>query len=120
MYKTNLLTQTKIAEDSVRATWMGTAGLYLSDGETGIYIDPFVSRYGLFKVGVGFSLKPQHELINKWIAITGGEKAAAVLVSHSHYDHVMDVPWFAKASGALIVGFEVKTLPIGEAMVLFP
>ncbi len=106
IYKTKLLPQTKIAGDSVRVTWMGTAGLYLSDGETGIYIDPFVSRYGLFKVGFGFSLKPRHQLINKWLSITNGEKAAAVLVSHSHYDHVMDAPGFAQASDALMVGSE--------------
>ena len=63
---------TEIEDDSVRVTWMGTTGLFLSDGETGIYIDPFVSRYGLIKVGLGFSLKSQHQLIKKWIAITGG------------------------------------------------
>ena len=106
MYKQKLITQTEITDDSVRVNWMGTAGLYLSDGETGLYIDPFVSRYGLFKVGLGFSLKSQHRLIKEWIAITGGEKAQAVLVSHSHYDHVMDAPWFAKPSNAMIVGSE--------------
>jgi L-ascorbate metabolism protein UlaG (beta-lactamase superfamily) len=106
MYKTKLLPQTAIADDSVRVIWMGTAGLFLSDGETGIFVDPFVSRYGLLKVGLGFSLKPQHELIDKWLTITGGEKANAILVSHSHYDHVMDAPWFAKPSNAMIVGSE--------------
>jgi len=106
MYRTNLLTNSQSADDSVRVTWMGTAGLYLSDEETGIYIDPFVSRYGLLKVGFGFSLKPQHHLIKKWIAITGREKAKAILISHSHYDHVMDAPYFAKPSNAMIVGSE--------------
>jgi L-ascorbate metabolism protein UlaG (beta-lactamase superfamily) len=106
MYNKKLLPQKKIAEDSVRVTWMGTAGLYLSDGATGIYIDPFVSRYGLIKVGLGFSLKLKHQLIKKWISITSGEKAKAVLISHSHYDHVMDAPWFAKPSSAIIVGSE--------------
>lgn len=106
MYKTKLLPQTAIADDSVRVIWMGTAGLYLSDGETGIYIDPFVSRYGLLKVGLGFSLKPQHQLIEKWLSITGGEQAKAILVSHSHYDHVMDAPYFAESSNAMIVGSE--------------
>ena len=95
-----------MSNDSVRTTWMGTAGMYLSDGETGFYIDPFISRYGLLKVGLGISLKPQHQLIKKWIAITGGKKAKAILISHSHYDHVMDSPWFAKPSNAMIVGSE--------------
>jgi L-ascorbate metabolism protein UlaG (beta-lactamase superfamily) len=106
MYKTKLLPQTVIADDSVRVIWMGTAGLYLSDGESRIFIDPFVSRYGLLKVGLGFSLKPQQQLIKKWLTITGGEKANAILISLSHYDHVMDAPYFAEPSSAMIVGSE--------------
>ncbi len=106
MYKQKLLKTHEVADDSVRVIWMGTAGLYLSDGETGLYIDPFVSRYGLLKVGCGISLKPQHRLIKEWLSITGGNKAEKILVSHSHYDHAMDVPYFAQASGAMIVGSE--------------
>lgn len=104
MYRAKFLENTEPASGSIRATWMGTAGLYVSDGETGLYIDPFVSRYGLFKVGLGFSLKPQIPLIDEWINITGGKKSAAILVSHSHYDHVLDVPRFAEKTGAMIVG----------------
>ncbi|MEZ4602054.1 MAG: MBL fold metallo-hydrolase [Desulfobacterales bacterium] len=70
----------------------------MSDGETGFYVDPFVSRYGLFWVGLGFSLPPRQDLINDWTALTGGKTAAAVLVSHSHYDHVMDAPFFCPRS----------------------
>ncbi len=91
-------------EGAVRVVWMGTAGLYITDGETGIYIDPFVSRYGLLNVGLGFKLNPKHEQIDKWIKITGGQHAAAVLISHSHYDHAMDAPYFAARTGAVIAG----------------
>jgi len=104
MYRTKFLKNTEPANGSVQVTWMGTAGLFVSDGETGIYIDPFVSRYGLLKIGLGLSLKPQIQLIDEWIQITGGLRAAAILVSHSHYDHVMDVPQFALKTGAMIVG----------------
>lgn len=85
---------------------MGTAGLFVSDGETSFYIDPFVSRYGIFKVGLGWKLSPNHSLIEKWLSITGGKSVSAVLVSHSHYDHVMDAPFFAMAAGAKIIGSE--------------
>lgn len=85
---------------------MGTAGLYVSDGETGFYIDPFVSRYGLLKVGFRWKLSPDLALIDEWVAITDGSRAAAVLVSHSHYDHVLDAPFFAMAANAPIIGSE--------------
>jgi len=103
-YRAKFLKNTEPATGAVRVTWMGTAGLYIFDGETGIYIDPFVSRYGLFKVGFGAALKPQNTLIDEWIRITGGQHAAAILVSHSHYDHVLDAPRFAEKTGAMIVG----------------
>ena len=106
MYKTNLIPSTDPADDAVRVTWMGTAGLYLFDGTTGIYIDPFVSRYGLIRVGFGMSLTPRYDLIDQWLDVTGGRQAAAVLVSHSHYDHVMDAPFFAKAADAMMAGSE--------------
>ena len=93
-----------MADNAVSVIWMGTAGLYVSDGETGFYVDPFVSRYGLFRVGLGFSLAPRQDLINDWTALTGGKTAAAVLVSHSHYDHVMDAPFFARAAHAPVFG----------------
>ncbi len=103
-YKENLLQPCPASKDSVFVYWMGTAGLYIFDGETGFYIDPFVSRYGILKVGLGFSLEPQINTILEWIETTGGSHAKAVLASHSHYDHVMDAPYFARQTGALMVG----------------
>lgn len=91
---------------AVRVVWMGTAGLYVTDGDTGMYIDPFVSRYGLLQVGLGFRLKPCRDRIDQWIRKTGGHRASTVLVSHSHYDHALDAPYFAAKTGAVIIGSE--------------
>jgi len=85
---------------------MGTAGLYIHDGETRIYIDPFVSRYGFLKVALGFALKPNPVIIQEWIRKTSGGRADAVFISHSHYDHSMDAPFFAGQTGAVLAGGE--------------
>lgn len=90
---------------AVRVTWMGTAGFYITDDETALYIDPFVSRYGLLKVALGFSLSPRTDLVADWCRKTGN-KADAVIVSHSHYDHAIDAPFFARQTGALLIGSE--------------
>ena len=89
---------------AVRVTWLGTAGLYVTDGETGFFIDPFVSRYGLIKVLGGFSLPPQTHIIQEWLNRIGCHHADAVIVSHSHYDHALDAPFFAQKTGATLVG----------------
>ncbi len=94
----------KSKQDAVCVTWMGTAGMYVTDGETGFFIDPFVSRYGLFKVACGFLLPPQNRIIDDWISRTGCQKADAVIVTHSHYDHALDAPFFAQKTSAVLVG----------------
>lgn len=88
----------------VTATWMGTAGVLVSDGETALLIDPFVSRYGLLRVGLGRDIPPMLDQIDAWVAKLAPASVSAVIVSHSHYDHAMDAPYFAAAFAAPILG----------------
>lgn len=98
---------------SISITWLGTAGVHLSDGETGILIDPYVSRFGMMRIGLGLSLKSDREMVRDWADRLGAEKIRAVLVSHSHFDHSVDAPFFAEYTGASLVGSE-STLNIGR------
>jgi L-ascorbate metabolism protein UlaG (beta-lactamase superfamily) len=100
------------ATDTVSVTWLGTAGFLVSDGETSLLVDPFVSRYGLLKVGLG-KVAPDEALIDAWLAKLRVTNTTYVLVSHSHYDHSMDAPHFARQTGAKLVGSE-STLHIGR------
>lgn len=83
---------------------MGTAGVLLDDGSTAILIDPFVSRPSLGTVAVGKKLKVDEARIDLWMAMPGIERTAAVFVSHSHFDHSMDAPSFARRTDATLVG----------------
>lgn len=113
VYKEKLFSATTDSSAAVRAVWLGTAGLYVSDGETGFFIDPFVSRYGVLKVICGFSLPPMIPEIEDCIQQVGGADAQTVIVSHSHYDHALDAPFFAKKTGAMLVG-SASTAQIGR------
>jgi len=90
----------------VEVTWMGNAGVYVTDHETGFLIDPFVSRYGMLRVGLGHYLHPRLDLVDEWLRRMKATDVKAVLVSHSHYDHALDAPWFAEKTGAVMVGTE--------------
>ncbi len=85
---------------------MGTAGFLVADGRDSFYIDPYVSRYSLFRVLAGLPLPPRVDLVRRWIGLTGGASARAVIVSHSHFDHALDAPFFARETGAVLVGAE--------------
>jgi L-ascorbate metabolism protein UlaG (beta-lactamase superfamily) len=106
LYRERMICQPadSIPKDAVRIAWMGTAGLYVTDGETGFFIDPFVSRSGLLKVLWGHPLASQPQKICDWLNRIGCCHTEAVIVSHSHYDHALDAPFFAQKTGARLIG----------------
>ena len=101
------------SKNSVLATWLGTAGMFITDGETGILIDPYVSRFGLGKIALGLALSTDHDLVQKWADKLGRKNINAVIVSHSHFDHVADAPYFAMEANAPLIGTE-STLNVGR------
>ena len=99
-------------------TWLGTAGWELSDGDTIILVDPYISRI----------LGPQPPGRAPYVPLAGDTrklygwddvpavdtpavdsrvpKANFVLVTHTHYDHVLDVPHIALKTHATVIGTE--------------
>lgn len=112
-YNRLMLDDTGHSPGSVRVTWLGTAGAFMTDGTTGILIDPYVSRFGWRTIAFGSPLEPKHALVREWAARLGGEKTAAVIVSHSHFDHAADAPCFSLETGAPLIGTE-STINIGR------
>lgn len=112
-YESLLLDSDGWGQGGVRLTWMGTAGTFITDGKTGILIDPYVSRFSMGTVAFRLPLKPDRTLIRNWTGKLGGKKIVAVIVSHSHFDHAVDAPYFAIEAGAPLVGTE-STLNVGR------
>lgn len=98
--------------------WLGTAGWELSDGNTVILIDPYISRI-LGPQPPGRA--PYKQLPGDTRKVYGWEdvpavdnvavdarvpKADYVLVTHAHYDHVLDVPRIALKTHATVIGTE--------------
>ncbi|OEJ43009.1 MBL fold metallo-hydrolase [Streptomyces agglomeratus] len=93
------------AAGSASFRWLGTSGWRIDvDGRT-VLFDPYLTRFktGLFDGGFkpGTKLRSDPELVREHIG-----RPEIVLVSHSHWDHVADVPHIAKSTGAQVVGTE--------------
>lgn len=113
LYHSRLIQSGTQEDNAVSVTWLGTAGVLVSDGLTGILIDPYVSRFGFLKVAMGLPLQPDKALVKRWMARLEKVCIEVVAVSHSHFDHCLDAPYFAMEAGAFLVGSE-STLNAGR------
>lgn len=83
---------------SVKVTWLGTAGFCIeSDGQR-LLLDPYLTRAPLGTAAFG-RLVTDRALIAPW---TDG--VVAIATGHTHFDHALDVPALALASGAMVYG----------------
>ncbi|MFB8085908.1 MBL fold metallo-hydrolase [Streptomyces sp. NPDC055992] len=94
-----------LSAGSTSFRWLGTSGWRIDvDGRT-VLFDPYITRFktglfcGEFKADTKLTSDP--ELIKDRIG-----HPEVVLVSHSHWDHISDVPHIAKSTGARIIGTE--------------
>ncbi|MBQ0827530.1 MBL fold metallo-hydrolase [Streptomyces tagetis] len=85
--------------------WLGTAGWRIDVGDRTVLFDPYLTRFptGLFTGG----FDPKTPLLCKPETVDAHiGRPELVLVSHSHWDHLADVPHIAKTTGARVVGTE--------------
>ncbi|SDL00887.1 MBL fold metallo-hydrolase [Streptomyces indicus] len=93
------------APGPVSFRWLGTSGWRIDVGGRTVLFDPYLTRFktglyeGDFKPETRLESDP--DLVREHIG-----RPELVLVSHSHWDHIADVPQIAKSTGARIVGTE--------------
>ncbi len=108
-----------LTKDALHIRFFGTTTIQIDDGETAIMIDGFLSRPGFGRVGLSkvapaiFSIEPDKKRITDALKEGKVGKLAAVLVSHSHYDHALDSAVVACQQNAILVGSE-STAFIGQ------
>jgi L-ascorbate metabolism protein UlaG (beta-lactamase superfamily) len=83
----------------VRVRWLGTAGHVVETATTTILIDPFLTRPSLLRT----ALRPLRSAPEAWWSWLP-PRVDAILLGHSHYDHLLDAPAIARRTGARIVG----------------
>lgn len=122
--------------EALRIRWLGTAGHVIETAGATLLVDPFLSRPSIGRTAFR-ALRSTPDAWWHWLP----PKIDAVLLGHSHYDHLLDAPAIAKRMGAKIVGSESTarfaraegvpeadvvvvppegaTIPIGDAEVRF-
>lgn len=117
-----LIAQNSIADENsghVILKYLGTAGWEISDGNTVILLDPYLSRIngpapkGASSAGgpVGGDTRQTYawnDVAAPDVAVLDShiKRADFILVTHTHFDHVLDVPHIALKTHATVIGTE--------------
>jgi L-ascorbate metabolism protein UlaG (beta-lactamase superfamily) len=95
--------------------YLGAAGWEISDGNVVVLVDPYISR--LKYVGGGHPDDtrpsfPRDGLAHSDTALIDSliTRADFILVHHGHYDHLGDVPYIARKTGAKVIGTETTIM----------
>jgi len=83
---------------SILFRWLGVAGLEFTVNNHVMVIDPYFTRFPLRKLFLG-RVEPDRKLIAEKI-----QHCDFVLITHAHFDHLMDVPDIVRNTGATVMG----------------
>ncbi|MCB9594504.1 MAG: MBL fold metallo-hydrolase [Sandaracinaceae bacterium] len=84
--------------DPIRVQWLGTAGFAIEHAGFTLLIDPYPTRASMLDC-VRAPLVSDARAVRRYVP-----RADAIVAGHTHFDHVLDVPAIAKATGARVFG----------------
>ena len=96
--------ETTPASDDLRVSFMGTSSFYISDGVTNLLVEGFCTRPTLAELTS--PIASDAKKVDKCIDRLDMRSLDGVFVTHSHYDHSLDAPVFAKRFKAPLFGSE--------------
>ena len=84
----------------VRITYLGTNAYLLQSRDAALLIDPYFSRVGLFRAALNLPVASRRDLTERYLPV---RRIDAVLVTHGHFDHLLDVPEVVALTGARLI-----------------
>jgi L-ascorbate metabolism protein UlaG (beta-lactamase superfamily) len=92
----------------VRLQWLGVSSWILAGGDDVVVIDPFFSRPSLPAIALSMALpRLAPPIVHDAARIRGvlpdlPARTRLVLITHAHYDHLLDVPYYVARAGARV------------------
>ncbi len=86
----------------VRVTYLGVNGYQLEAAGHALLIDPYFTRVGLGMVALNQPIASDSRRVEQGLAHVQ-RRVDAVLVTHAHFDHLLDVPAVMQRTGARLI-----------------
>lgn len=98
----------------MKVTFFGTTTLLFDDGRDQILFDAHFTRPSLAKYVCRSRVTTDTALCDELMALHPMDRLRALFISHTHHDHVMDAPYIAQQTGAVIYGSQsTKNVALG-------
>jgi L-ascorbate metabolism protein UlaG (beta-lactamase superfamily) len=89
----------------LRVTWLGTAAYRLDYEGHVLLVDPYVTRLTIGQFLGRSPVPPDATAIDRWLGdLPSSPDAVTILIGHTHFDHALDAPAIARATGCPVYG----------------
>ena len=101
-YSPLVVADTGPSRGGIRVTYLGVNGYQFETGGHALVVDPYFSRVDLCTVAFNQHIEPDPFRLQQGFAHIR-PRVDAILVTHAHFDHLLDVPPLMRRTGARLI-----------------
>jgi L-ascorbate metabolism protein UlaG (beta-lactamase superfamily) len=92
----------QVEPDSIRVTYLGVNGFQFETDDHALLVDPYFTRVGLWAGALNERIESSPNRVRQGLRHVG-HNVDAILVTHAHFDHLLDAPEIMRRTHARLI-----------------